>query len=390
MRCFFYTLKGGRMANKTKKDLPPGYRWKDETTIEHRFSYDGERYSVYGKTVRECDTKKLDALKRLADGLTAQKSRVTFETYSKEWLATLDKSVKPSSVYSYQRKINLLNKHFGKLKLYDIDRRGVKIFRKEIESMKPTTAAYLLSLLRRILQSAVHDRIINYNPAGDITVRDNRPKEETARETIHRALTVEEQQLFFEYARENWYYELMALAVNTGMRAGELGALTWGDISDDCINVCSTVTTTGATTVTIGSTKTAAGTRSIPMNAQIRKIISMQRNKVLEYRGLAYLKPDCNVFYMAQSDSLITPKVINVAIESVNARIVKDGKPAIEHFTSHCFRDTFATRCIEQGMEPNTLKEILGHTKLAITMDLYVHVLGDTKKDAMDQISIIC
>lgn len=378
------------MKATAKKNLPPGYRWRNDGSIELRFSYEGERYSVYGKTVRECDAKKFEAQKRLSEGLPALNSNVTFSAYAAEWLSTLDKSTKPATVYSYKKKIAQINKHLGGMKICDIDRRNVKLFRKSIEDMKPSTANYLLSLLRRILQSAVHDRVINYNPAGDITVRDNRPKEDTARETIHRALTVEEQTVFFEYAKDSWYYELFAMAVNTGMRAGELGALTWGDISGDSINVCSTVTTTGATTVEIGSTKTAAGTRSIPMNSQIRKILNLQRNKVLEYRGLAYLKPERNVFYMAQSDSLVTAKVVNEAIESVMVRMVKDGKPAIKHFTSHCFRDTFATRCIEQGMQPNTLKEILGHTKLAITMDLYVHVLGDTKKDAMDQISIIC
>ena len=378
------------MANKTKKDLPPGYRWKTDDLIELRFSYEGEPQSVYGHTVKECDRKKFEALKRLEDGLKSSKDRTTFSEYAAEWLSLFDKSTKPATIYSYQRKIGMLNKYFGKKKLCEIDRRDVKAYRKTLEDKSPATANYLLSLLRRILQNALNDRIINYNPAGDISVRDTRPKDQTARETIHRALTKEEQATFFRYAKQSWYYELFALAINTGMRAGELGALTWDDVSDDGISVNATVTATGTNTVSIGTTKTAAGTRTIPMNAQIRKIISMQRNKVLEYRGLADLKPYRNVFYMAQSDSLVTAKVINEAIESVQRRMEDDGIPRIEHFTSHAFRDTFATRAIEQGMPPNTLKEILGHTKLAITMDLYVHVLEDTKKDAMKNIEIIC
>ncbi len=48
---------------------------------------------------------------------------------------------------------------------------------------------------------------------------------------------------------------------------------------------------------------------------------------------------------------------------------------------------SFATRCIENGMEPQVLKVILGHAKLAITMDLYAHLLPDTKVKEMQKIS---
>ena len=55
--------------------------------------------------------------------------------------------------------------------------------------------------------------------------------------------------------------------------------------------------------------------------------------------------------------------------------------------TSHIFRHTFATRAIEAGMQPQVLKTILGHSSLAMTMDLYSHVLPDTKSEEMNKIS---
>lgn len=55
--------------------------------------------------------------------------------------------------------------------------------------------------------------------------------------------------------------------------------------------------------------------------------------------------------------------------------------------TSHVFRHTFATRAIEAGMPPQVLKTILGHSSLAMTMDLYSHVLPDTKADEMQKIA---
>lgn len=61
----------------------------------------------------------------------------------------------------------------------------------------------------------------------------------------------------------------------------------------------------------------------------------------------------------------------------------------MEHFTAHALRDTFATRYIEQGGNPQTLKTILGYSSLAMTMDLYSHVLPDTKRKEMNQLKIV-
>lgn len=58
-----------------------------------------------------------------------------------------------------------------------------------------------------------------------------------------------------------------------------------------------------------------------------------------------------------------------------------------KYYKSHVFRHTFATRAIEAGMPPQVLKTILGHSSLAMTMDLYSHVLPDTKADEMQKIA---
>ena len=57
------------------------------------------------------------------------------------------------------------------------------------------------------------------------------------------------------------------------------------------------------------------------------------------------------------------------------------------YFTLHTTRHTFATRCIESGMNPQVLKVILGHATLSMTMDLYSHVLPDTKAEQMAKVA---
>jgi integrase len=73
----------------------------------------------------------------------------------------------------------------------------------------------------------------------------------------------------------------------------------------------------------------------------------------------------------------------------VNQDIARICKAAgIEKFTAHAFRDTFATRCVESGMQPKTLQEIMGHTDIAMTMNLYAHVMEETKVSQMQAVKI--
>lgn len=74
--------------------------------------------------------------------------------------------------------------------------------------------------------------------------------------------------------------------------------------------------------------------------------------------------------------------------EKEEKKAAKEGRePQIfEPITPHTLRHTFATRAFEYGMMPKTVQEILGHSNLSITMDLYTHVTNDTKIKEMKKI----
>ena len=55
----------------------------------------------------------------------------------------------------------------------------------------------------------------------------------------------------------------------------------------------------------------------------------------------------------------------------------------LRHFTFHALRHTFASRAMEQGMDPKTLSEIMGHYSVSFTLDTYAHVLDGHKKEAV-------
>ena len=127
--------------------------------------------------------------------------------------------------------------------------------------------------------------------------------------------------------------------------------------------------------------KTRTSIRDIPLTAAITEHIEAQR----KYWGFKVVRMDQYLFCNENGDP-ISRERIQGEIDRIIKRIKSDGYD-FPRITSHVFRHTFATRAIEAGMPPQVLKTILGHSSLAMTMDLYSHVLPDTKADEMQKIA---
>ena len=79
--------------------------------------------------------------------------------------------------------------------------------------------------------------------------------------------------------------------------------------------------------------------------------------------------------------------MLNREIDRILKRLEAQGI-IIEHFTMHAFRDTFATRAIENNMNPRMLQSILGHKDYGMTMNLYCHTLPETLIEEMNKVVI--
>lgn len=125
--------------------------------------------------------------------------------------------------------------------------------------------------------------------------------------------------------------------------------------------------------------------RDIPLTETIKDVLKSQKQKQQRYNG-NLSKFSRNIFENLYGGVVYNASV-NKAISETIKRMNADGID-IEHFSAHALRDTFATRYIEQGGSAQVLKTILGHSSLAITMDLYSHVMPNTKQKEMDNIII--
>lgn len=224
-----------------------------------------------------------------------------------------------------------------------------------------------------MFSSAVENEIITKNPVTK-TVKCPKGKKKDAR-----VLSIEEQELFLKIAKSSSYYRQYMFILQTGLRVGELIGLKWEDVDfkNHTISIRRSIKHHAKNEFIVGEPKSMSGYRTIPLTNVAYKIlmdIKKERNEQkiinLEYKDYIFINkkgyPTSNIVY--------------------NNNIKKLCKKAnINEISIHTLRHTFATRCIEANMRPKTLQEILGHSNISITMDLYVHVTEDAKEEEIQK-----
>lgn len=371
------------MAEKKKKRSDGYY------TVSFRMN--GKRYYSYGKTQKEANQKAEEKKKEIASKAFTKNADEKFSKYFECWIDLKTGSVKEVTIYSYKCiYTNIANiaidekgNSIADIKLKDIEPQHIKTIQKTLACNNSTsTVNQKISLLRSVFGNAVKERIITWNPCD--TVKDLKKTEPKAVETIHRALTREETKAFFASAENvnSWYLNLYKFLLLTGCRIGEASALKYNDIDykQNVIHIRRTLTKSESGGLCIGdTTKSRDGVRDIPITQKIKNVLESQK----ELKRL--------VGFSLRMDGLIfvSPKNNMVTLEGVSYDLRKICKLAnIKKFSAHAFRDTFATRAIECGMNPKTLQKILGHSKINITMEIYTHVMEDTKEKEMQLIDV--
>ena len=191
-----------------------------------------------------------------------------------------------------------------------------------------------------------------------------------------KAFTLEEQARFFEVAKSYSYYEAFIFAVDTGVREGELLALTWDDIdlkngmlyvSKNLVAVKDRIT--GKQKLVVQDTpKTSNAIRAIPLTTRALTLLKSLKLK---------RQSKTNIVFCTNRYTYIYPKNLRRAFQCVLKRA------GIEQLGLHVLRHTFATRLFEKGANPKTVSTLLGHANVGITLDIYTHVEPEQMKEAI-------
>ena len=354
------------------------------------FTWRRKKYYCYGRTLAEASEKLEDLKRYLKAGKRHCDYNVTLDRFFLRFSDEREGAVRPSTERSNRAAYNRIasfvpnegEKRLGITRINEIDKDKVIALQKYLsERHSSATVNLTVGLFRRIMRSALSEGLISENPCEGI--KDLIRVEAAAREGIHRALSREETRRFFKEAEDSWYHGLYLFLINSGIRCGEAGGLYVMDVKRDIVEIRRTVTRTEEGYIIGEDVKTGAGRRDIPVTRELKDIIISQRIKNRETFGFrkGMTGSGERLFYSPEGRLLLAANV-----DQDIKRICK--KAGVKPFTVHAFRDTFATRAIESGMNPKTLQELLGHSSYSITMDLYAHVMPSTKAEEMKRIRI--
>lgn len=351
------------------------------------FRFNGKGYTVYGKTPTEAEAAKAAKLAELAAGVTSRENpRLNdyYESFTEYRRNSIKESTRLVQAKTFRKCAEIViynGVKFGDMRIRDIKPKDVQTVQKTLEAAgnNASTINGIMTHLNHVFSAAVKDDTIDKNPCK--SVERLRRTEPLARETIHRALSQEETTAFLEAAKDSVYINVFKLMLATGMRIGEVGALTEADIDKSYIHVTKTVTRSEYGQSIIGdSPKTKDSNRDIPLTDTTREILRQQRKLNETLFGTVDLsKP----LFRSLWGRLLSNSTLNREIKTYTDQI------NMECFSSHSLRATFATRFIEQRPQDyKILSEILGHADISITLNLYTHVMDENKIAAMQAISI--
>ena len=159
------------------------------------------------------------------------------------------------------------------------------------------------------------------------------------------------------------------LSLNCGLRIGEICALKWSDISIDnqTITISHTVTrilnSSKGSHLIMGTPKTQASFRIIPIHPKILPIITYVKSLAT------------SEFVVSDKQDFVSPRTYDYRFH----RILKESD--IRSLNFHSLRHTFATRCVQSGIDIKTLSEILGHSNVSTTLNTYVHPSIEMKRN---------
>lgn len=368
-----------------KKKLPKGVqerRLKDGKKVYvGRVQVNGKRHTITKDNLKELK-KAMDTLKyELENNIynePTKREKTTLDIWFDIWLKDYKTiRVKQATIEIYTR---IYKKHimpsFGTSYIDEIGVEQVQRFINKLanNNLSSNTISLVIAVFGSMLKQACINERITKNPFNHIIIpKKNEPKQKNI-------LSLEHEKIFLSYCTDKLYKNVYVMALYTGMRVNEILGLTWNDIdfNKKLIHVRHTLKYKSKDNYYLSTPKSKTSKRDVPMLSNILTLVQEMKTNAA----------GANDFVFNQKGKPLAYVATNIHLDKILKQMQKDGIN-IKHLSMHSFRHTFATRCIKKGIQPNTLKVILGHSSLTMTMDLYTHVEEDTKQIEMQKLESI-
>jgi integrase len=348
----------------------------------------GKRKSFYGKTRKEAQAALKSALRQLDEGIDLGTPSQTLAAFLEDWLAVSEARVRPKTLRTYQ---DLLRLHviptLGGTRLDRLMPAQVAALLRERQAagLSPKTIGHIRGALRAALNQAVRWRLINHNPAAAVDPPRIPHKEISV-------LTPDEARLVLNTAarpyspakgqapRHDRHEALWVVALSLGLRQAEALALRWVDIDFDADTVrVSHALTRVDGTLTLSEPKTERSRRTLPLSRRVRESLLSHRDRQAFARAAA---GDA-----WQERGFVFASTIGTPLQPRNVlrdwyKVLK--RAGLERRPFHATRHTAASLLIADGVPLRVVMELLGHSQISTTANIYGHVFDSALREAAD------
>lgn len=349
-------------------------RYQAAITLENH-----KRKTFYGKTRKEVQDKLNKALYEQKQGILTTGPQQLLKDYLERWLEQVCKlTMRPNTYNQYHSTVHHhLIPSLGHIRLQKLTTEKVQAFCAEMqkEGLSAKTIVNIHSVLNSALENAVSWELVGRNVAKRVMLPGIERYEA-------QTLTVEQAKKLVEVAQGSRLEALLLVALTTGMRRGELLALRWSDIDFEkgIVHVRRTMNHITGLGYYEGEPKTKTGRRNIMLpDVAIEALIEHQAyqeqarikaGKKWQDRGIVF----CNIY-----GGFFSPSHVGDLFQGL---LKKSGLP---HIRFHDLRHSAATILLQAKVQLKTVQELLGHSTIATTADIYSHVSSEMREEVVNK-----
>lgn len=336
------------------------------------------------KTAKEARAAAQPVLNKLLLGENIIESDITFEEYAQQWLEEMRCHLKRPSIKNMVSCINTANKYFGKKKMKDITRYLYQQFINDYsQSIQKSSLKERHAKIKQIFSHAYKYNIIRTNPTTNIILPS---KSTSAKKVSELYFTKDELSKLLTFIknyvtdRNKFFYSVCMVLTFTGMRIGEVCALTWDDIdfSKKTISIKSSLFWKSYQEYERQSTpKNQTSIRTIKIGENLVSVLKKWKSEqiMLRYKNQTQDKHGTVDFvftkYLKNEDKevAVLPNTVRNSFIPINKLNLIN-----KHIHPHMFRHTHVSLLAEIGIPLEVIQDRLGHSSDDTTKRIYLHI----------------